>query len=76
MQNGHLGKIMINAVDKNDMKPFLREGDFFKTITGFDLQQDVLSDSISTQNMLTTTREYIVSIQLKIRQIRIYSAQN
>lgn len=46
MQNGHFGNMIIKAVDKKEIKPFLRECFFFKTIIGLDLQHGVLWDSI------------------------------
>ena len=46
IQNGHLGKIISKAVDKNETKPFLREGVFSKTMIGFDLQHGVFWVSI------------------------------
>ena len=46
IQNGHLGKIIIKAVDRKEMKPFLRDGVFSKTIIGLDLQHGVFWDSI------------------------------
>lgn len=46
MQNGHFGRIIIKAVDKKEIKPFLREGVFSKTMIGLVLQQGVFWDSI------------------------------
>ena len=47
MQNGHLGRMMINAVDKKDIKPLFRDGFLSKTISGLDLQHVDFWDSIT-----------------------------
>ena len=49
MQNGHLGKTMIRAVDKKDKKPFLFDGVLFNAAKGFVLQHVVFSVCISGQ---------------------------
>ena len=80
MQNGHLGKIMIRAVDKKDKNPFFFDGVLFNAATGFVLQHVVFSECISGQiatdieiglcnnDVKNTINSYIFDSKLTISQ--------